>query len=258
MWGPRVSRPLLFLFHLPVTTPRWGRGATQAAPPMAAAPTVLAPADACHAARNRPPPSIPLHQTLVPPYKARPPPSPYSAAHGEFFPQIRHHQRREEGGEEGRRRRSGGETARLPWAPRSPGRRRHGAHPGAAGLLTVEGGAGGRERARGPRSPRRRPGATVGRHLRHRAGDLADRSRSCSQAPRLRRRAGNTAAPTSPALRPVDAPCCVQEVVTAMEPPYRTASSSSPRVAAVHLAHGVFDQMPVPAVERFVKSPMEP
>jgi hypothetical protein len=87
---------------------------------------------------------------------------------------------------------------------------------------------------------------------------LASPPRSCSRAPRLRRRAGGAVDPTSPALRPVIAPCCVPEVLTAMEPSYRTASSSSPRVAAVHLAHEVFDQMPVPCVEHLVKSPMEP
>jgi hypothetical protein len=110
------------------------------------------------------------------------------------------------------------------------------------------GSAGGREEARGPRLPASPPWG-------------------CGRAPRLRRRAGDAAAPTSPALCPVVAPCCAKEVLTAMELPYLaalggntvdTASSSSPRVAAVHLAHGVFDQMPVPCVERLVKSPMEP
>jgi hypothetical protein len=131
------------------------------------------------------------------------------------------------GGEGGRAATLGAEESwpSVPWRP--SWRRRPGA---AAGLLSVEG--------EGRTSP--------------------TRSRSCSQAPRLRRRAGGAVDPTSPALRPVVAPCCVQEVVTAMEPPYRTASSSSPRVAAVHLAHEVFDQMPVPCVERLVKSPMEP
>jgi hypothetical protein len=145
-------------------------------------------------------------------------------------------EREEEGrGERVERRRGGSGRG----APRSPGRRRHGAHPGAAGLLSVEGGAGGREEARGAAVPASPP-------------------RGYGRAPRLRRRAGDATAPTSPALRPVVAPCGAQEVVTAMEPPYRTASSPSPRVAAVHLAHEVFDQMPVPCVERLVKSPMEP
>jgi hypothetical protein len=59
--------------------------------------------------------------------------------------------------------------------------------------------------------------------------------RSCNLAPRLRRRAGGAVAPTSPAPYPNAVPCCAQEVLAALEPPYHAApvggtlSSSRPR-----------------------------
>jgi hypothetical protein len=100
---------------------------------------------------------------------------------------------KKEGGERVERRRGGSGRG----APRSPGRRRHGAHPGAAGLLTVEGGAGGREETRGaavPASPPRGYG------------------RAPSATPSRRRRR-----PYIPCAAPVVAPCGAQEVLTAMD-----------------------------------------
>jgi hypothetical protein len=178
--GSTGQPPPLFSFPLPPST-RDGivgqRGATQAAPPMAAAPTVLAPADACHAARNRSPPSLWSRNPSWPPYKPHRAGNSIHRRRLGTWPCPLLEKKRRGGKEKGGAQEAGSE----PGGARFPRRR-----PGA----TAE------------RHLRRRPGATAGRHLRRRAGDLADRSRSCSQAPRLRRRAGNAAAPASPALRP--------------------------------------------------------
>jgi hypothetical protein len=133
MWGPRVSRPLLFLFHLPVTTPRWGRGATPAAPPMAAAPTALRPrmrATPAEIDPRRPP----TPQTLADrPFKSQPSRSSlFRRRLGLPFNSSRSHQRREEG--EGRRRKGGRGAGAQGGAEAAPCCRHRRSRPGTVGL----------------------------------------------------------------------------------------------------------------------------
>jgi hypothetical protein len=135
-------------------------------------------------------------------------------------------------------------------------------------------GAGGREEARGPRFPRRRPGAAAGL-LSVEEGGAGGGGRPDLADPEQELQPGTTSASLSRRRHCPYIPYAAPRRCAVLRPggahrhgtavPRRTrgntvdtASSSSPRVAAVHLAHEVFDQMPIPCVELLVKSPMEP
>jgi hypothetical protein len=152
--GSTGQPPPLFSFPLPPST-RDGivgqRGATQAAPPMAAAPTLPAPADACHAARNRSPPSACTSNPSRPPFyiPSQPqlpvPPPPGSPFQFQSQPPEKRRGRGKE--KEGRKR--SGRPGRSRSRPLCCRHRRF--RPGAARLQYQE--------AAPSRGRRRRPGA---------------------------------------------------------------------------------------------------